>query len=63
MWHIDDPITWNEFNQANNGINSMKAVIFYGVPQESFKDMENYFIRYVFELIAVFWHARDDFKS
>ena len=25
MWHIDDPITWDGFNQVINGIKSIKA--------------------------------------
>ena len=63
MWHIDDPITWDEFNQVINGINSMKASAFNDMLPEAFKSTEEYCRRYVFDFINGFWHGRDDLES
>ena len=63
MWHIYDPITWDEFNRATNGIKSTKVAVLNGVPPEEFKATDKYCRRYVFELINAFWHEKADFDN
>ena len=63
MWHIYDPITWDEFNRATNGIKSTKVAVLNGVPPEAFKATDKDCRRYVFELINAFWHEKADFDN
>ena len=63
MWHLDEPITWDEFNFEINVINSMKTEGLNGVLPEAQKSMDKDCRRYVFDFINEFWNERSDFES
>ena len=63
MWHLDDPLTWDEFNRAINGLKNIKATGLNGVTPEAFKAMDKDCRRCVFDLINNFWHEISDFES
>ena len=61
MLHVDDPIAWDEFNQAINGLNIMKESGFNRVRPEEFEAMDEDCRRYVFDFINAFCRDRANF--
>ena len=59
-WHLDDLITWDEFNQATNVLKSMKEAGFNAVPSEASKATDKDCKQYVFDFINDFWHEISD---
>ncbi len=60
---LDNPITWEEFKAAVNGMKNDKSPGANGVTAEAFKAMNTTNLQEVYQLIKAFWDGTRDFPE
>ena len=60
---LDNPITWEEFKAAVNGMKNDKSPGANGVTAEAFKAMNTTNLQEVYQLIKAFWDGTRDFAE
>ena len=63
IWDLNDPISWDEFDQTVNKLKNGKAAGLNGILSEAFKAMNGDVRQKVYQYICKFWSGEADYKG